>query len=165
MTHAARPAALLLRLPPLWSTVDDVRRLVETFCAEVFPQAGREQQLALAAHELLQNAFAGSSGDEVELELALDPGADRARLSVTSACDRERAAALLARVARVQAHADPLAGHLEAMREDPAARGGLGLSRIRYEAELELAVEVRGARVTVHAEGALFAPGAGEPAS
>ena len=155
MASRERPAVLFLRMAPLWSTVDDVRRLVESFCAGACPDADREQQLALAAHELVQNAFASGPSSDVELELELDPDAGRARLSVTSACEPERLPALRARVARVQAARDPLAGYLEAMKENPEGRGGLGLSRIRYESELELGIEVRGSRVTVHAAGRL----------
>jgi hypothetical protein len=157
MTRRADPAILFLRMEPLWSTVDDVRRLVESFCASACPGSSREEQLALAAHELVQNAFANAASSEVELEVELDRRAGRARLSVTNDCAPERIALLRARVARAQAHRDPLAGYLEAMREAPHERGGLGLSRIRYEGDLDLGIEVHGERVTVHAAGTLAA--------
>lgn len=155
------PKVLFLRLEPLWSTVDDVRRLVASFCASACPGAEREEQLALAAHELVQNAFAHGAPSEVELELELDRIAGRARLSVTNACEPEQIPLLQALVERAQAHRDPLAGYLDAMRKDPAARGGLGLSRIRYESELDLGICVEGRRVTVHAAGPLSASGSG----
>ncbi len=156
-------AVLFLRMPPLWSTVDGVRRLVESFCASAAPDAARDEQLALAAHELLQNAFAGSPDADVELEAEIDRRAGRIRVSVTNACEPAHIPALVARVARVQAHRTPLAAHLEALRDDPQGHGGVGLSRIRYEAELDLRIGVDGARVTIHAEGPLFAPGPAAP--
>ena len=45
------------------------------------------------------------------------------------------------------------------MSKAPEERGGLGLARIRFEAELDLVVEIEGGRVTVHATGPV-APGA-----
>jgi hypothetical protein len=44
------------------------------------------------------------------------------------------------------------------MREDPESRGGIGLARIRFEAALDLALEVDGERVTVLAHGPLAPP-------
>jgi hypothetical protein len=146
---------LFLRMQPLWSMVDDVRRLVASFCATACPGAEQEQQLALAAHELVQNAFAHAGASDVELRVELDRIGGRARLSVTNACEPEQIPVLRALVARVQAAPDPLEGYLEAMRANPEGRGGLGLSRVRYEGELDLGLDVRGRRVTVHAAGPL----------
>ena len=160
MTGRADPAVLFLRMEPLWSTVDDVRRLVESFCAGACPGSSRDGELALAAHELVQNAIASGASHGVELQLELDRRAGRARLSVTNDCPPERIPVLRARIARAQANRDPLAGYLEAMREAPHERGGLGLSRVRYEGGLELDLEVHGARVTVHAAGTLAAAAA-----
>ena len=59
---------------------------------------------------------------------------------------------------RAQSHANALHGYVAAMREDPESRGGIGLARIRFEAGLELALEVHGEKVTIHAAGPLAAP-------
>jgi hypothetical protein len=155
MAKGSHRAKLFLRMAPMWSRVDEVRRLVESFCASARAGAAREEQLALAAHELVQNAIANGDGSELDLEVEVDRSAGRARLAVTNAISPERVEALRARVARVQGEEDPLAGYLEAMRVDPEAPGGLGLSRIRYEGQLELGVELHGDRVTVRAEGPL----------
>jgi hypothetical protein len=142
-------------MAPVWSRVDEVRRLVESFCASARAGAAREEQLALAAHELVQNAIANGDGSEVELEVEVDGSAGRARLAVTNAVSPERLETLRDRVARVQAEPDPLAGYVETMRAAPQARGGLGLSRVRFEGQLELGLELHGDRVTVRAEGPL----------
>ena len=47
---------------------------------------------------------------------------------------------------------------MAALREDPESRGGIGLARIRFEAALDLALEVQGERVTITAAGPLAAP-------
>jgi hypothetical protein len=152
------PVVLFLRMDPSWVFVDDLRRFVESFCAAACPGAEREEQLALAAHELVQNAVSYASAPGVELRLEVDSHDRRVRVSVTNAVAPAQLAELQARVAAVAAQADPLEGYLTAMRSNPEARGGLGLARVRFEAALELSVSVEGARVTVHAVGPLASP-------
>jgi anti-sigma regulatory factor (Ser/Thr protein kinase) len=149
---------LFLRMSPSWMFVDDLRRFVESFCAASCPGVDREEQLALAAHELVQNAIAYASAPGVELKLQLDRETGRVRVSVTNAADPEHTELLRARLAEISGEADPLAAYLTAMRKAPDERGGLGLPRVRYEAALELRIEAAGGRVTVHAEGPLAPP-------
>jgi hypothetical protein len=154
----AEPIVLFLRMDPSWLFVDDIRRFVESFCAAACPGAEREEQLALAAHELVQNAISHASEPGVDLRLAVDRDGKRVSVSVTNAVTPEQAAVLRDRLAAVAAHADPLAGYLAAMHEDPEGRGGLGLARVRFEAALELDMTLERARVTVHARGPLAQP-------
>lgn len=149
---------LFLRMSPSWTFVDDLRRFIESFCSASCPGADREEQLALATHELVQNAIAYASTPGVELRLELDAETERVRVSVTNASGPEQAEVLRARVAEVTGVADPLAAYLAAMRRAPEERGGLGLPRVRFEAALDLRVEIAGGRVTVHAEGPLAPP-------
>jgi anti-sigma regulatory factor (Ser/Thr protein kinase) len=146
---------LFLRMSPSWMFVDDLRRFVESFCAASCPGVDREEQLALAAHELVQNAIAYASVPGVELRLQLDRETGRVRVSVTNAADPEQTELLRARLAEICGEADPLTAYLAAMHKAPDERGGLGLPRVRYEAALDLRVEACGGRVTVHAEGPL----------
>jgi len=156
---AGRPIYLMLRMKPPWVFVDEIRRFVESFCACACPGQSREAQVALAVHELMQNAIPQASGEDVDLTLQVDPKADRIEVAVTNPCSDEAFAELQARVARINAEPDALRSYLRAMEESPiAARGGLGLARIRFEAQLELAVIREGSRVTVLARGPLNAP-------
>jgi anti-sigma regulatory factor (Ser/Thr protein kinase) len=154
------PVVLFLRMDPNWVFVDDIRRFVESFCAAACPGSEREEQLALAAHELVQNAISYASQPGVDLRLSVDHEAKRVRVSVSNVVTPEQAQELRERVAELVANPDPLAAYVSAMREAPHSRGGLGLPRIRYEAALDLELEVSGGsdRVTVHAHGPLRAP-------
>mgnify|MGYP003546818803 CR=1 FL=1 len=152
------PLVLFLRMDPSWMFVDDIRRFVESFCAAACPDADRAEQLALAAHELVQNAISYASTPGVDLRLALDPEAQRVRVSVTNAVRPDQADVLRAVLAAIVAHRDPLAGYVAAMHEAPGRRGGLGLPRVRFEAALELEMTHEGERVTVHAVGPLALP-------
>jgi anti-sigma regulatory factor (Ser/Thr protein kinase) len=132
---------------------------VESFCLCACPGQAREAQVALAVHELMQNAIPHAGGEDVDLTLQVDPGADRIEIAVSNPCSEEQLAELMARVDRLNSEPDALRSYLRAMAEAPiSARGGLGLARVRFEAQLELAVIREGARVTVLARGPLRAP-------
>jgi anti-sigma regulatory factor (Ser/Thr protein kinase) len=160
MNHdPSRPVYLMLRMKPPWVFVDEIRRFVESFCLCACPGQAREAQVALAVHELMQNAIPHSAGEDVDLTLQVDPGADRIEIAVSNPCSEEQLHELMTRVDRLNSEPDALRGYLRAMAEAPiSARGGLGLARIRFEAQLELAVIREGARVTVLARGPLRAP-------
>jgi two-component sensor histidine kinase len=151
-------AVLFLRLEPTWAIVDDIRQLVAMFCATTGAEPERQEQLSLAAHELAQNAVTHAASGDIELELSLDAGTGRVVISVSNRAHADEIALLRLRLARAAALADPLDAYVAAMREDPHARGGLGLARIRFEAALDLSLEVRGDRVTIHATGPLDPP-------
>lgn len=151
-------AVLFLRMQPSWKEIDDIRHFVESFCASACPETDRQEQLALAVHELVQNAIANAVTPDVELRLEVDRATDRVCVSVSNLARDEQITELRDRLERTLAHADPLEGYVEALRSDPESRGGIGLARIRYEAALELALLVDGARVTVQAAGPLSAP-------
>jgi anti-sigma regulatory factor (Ser/Thr protein kinase) len=152
------PSVLCLKMQPRWGFIDDLRRFTESFCAAACPGAEREGQLALAVHELVQNALANGTAPDVELELAIDARSERVGVAVTNRCAPEQLERLRARLARLYRDADPLEAYLRTMDEERGAHGGLGLARVRYEAALDLTVTAEGDRVTVHASGALHPP-------
>ncbi len=154
----SEPVVLFLRLDPSWVFVDDIRRFVESFCAAACPGAEREEQLALAAHELVQNAISYAAEPGVDLRLSVDREAKRVSVAVSNAVTPDQAGVLRERLAAIHAHGDPLTGYLAAMHESPESRGGIGLSRVRFEAALELEMSHDDGRVTVHAHGPLAPP-------
>ncbi len=156
--HTGDAAILFLRMQPTWTVVDDIRRFVQTFCANACPWAARDEQLGLAAHELVQNAICNAATPDIEVKLEVDTGSERVRVSVSNVARPDQIDVLRERMQRAQANPDPLEAYVAAMREDPDSRGGIGLARIRFEAALDLLLEVEGEKVTVHAHGPLAAP-------
>jgi len=145
-----RAKVLTMRLDAKWSFVDDIRRLVETFCTEA-ADAEAASEVALAAHELVQNAIANASSPGIELTLALDPAVRGVRLAVSHDCAPEKVERLRTRLSRLYAYADALQGYLASMAENPEGQGGLGLARVRYESQLDLALDERLGRLTMRA--------------
>lgn len=156
--HTSAAAVLFLRMQPSWVVVDDIRHFVETFCASACPEAAREEQLALATHELVQNAIANAATPDIELKLEVDRETERVSVAVSNSARDDQIEVLRERLTRAQSYANPLDGYVAAMREDPESRGGIGLARIRFEAALDLALEVEGEKVTIRAAGPLTAP-------
>lgn len=164
MTPADRdsraPIQLFVRMNPPWVFIDEIRRFVESFCSCAALGPDREAQIALAVHELMQNAVPHARGQEVELDLEVDPVRGRVRVSVTNECPEEEFVALRNRVDAMYRERDALRDYLRTMKEQPStARGGLGLARVRFEAQMEIRVRrSSAARIVVEAEGPLRAP-------
>ena len=149
-----QPVLLYLRMVPVWVFVDEVRHFVESFCACAGIGAEREGQLALATHELMQNAITYGTAEDIELRLSIDAATDQVEVSLTNTCAAAQPAQLRARLAKLREQ-EPLESYVRAMGADPKAPGGLGLPRIRYEAQLELEAVEEGDRLTVSAKGKL----------
>lgn len=158
--RSVAPIRLFIRMNPPWVFIDEIRRFVESFCACGSLGADREAQIALAVHELMQNAVPHARGADVELDLEVDPAADKVTARVTNECPEEEFAALRDRVAAMYREPDALRDYLRTMKEQPStARGGLGLARVRFEAQMDIRVRRSAAdRVTVEAEGPIRAP-------
>ena len=155
------PVMLFMRMASPWVFIDEIRRFVKSFCACACASLDREEHLALAVHELMQNAVACSGSHPVELSLEVDSAADRVSVRVTNACTPEQAAALQQRIERMRQEPDALRHYLAAMTRTPASeRGGLGLARVRFESQLGLEVVFESGRVTVQAAGKLILPDA-----
>ncbi len=149
----------MLRMRPPCVFIDEIRRFVESFCACACPGTSREAQLALAVHELMQNAISASGEDEVSLVLEVDPKDDRVMVTVSNRCTDEEFQTLVDRIDRMNREPDALEHYLRVMREVPASsRGGLGLPRVRFETQLDLSASRTDGRVTVRAEGKVFVP-------
>jgi anti-sigma regulatory factor (Ser/Thr protein kinase) len=154
-----RPIFLMLRMKPPWVFVDEIRRFVESFCSCACPGQSREAQVALAVHELMQNAIPHAGGESVDLTLQVDPVADRIEIAVSNPATEEQFQDFKGRLDRINQEPDPLQSYLRAMAEAPMnQRGGLGLARVRFEAQLELSITREGNRITVLAWGRLRAP-------
>ena len=153
------PIQLFMRMNPPWRFIDEIRRFVESFCACASLDPDREAQVALAVHELMQNAVPQARGEAIELHLEVDARADRVLIRIVNRCPEEEFLALRDRIDTMRRE-DALAHYLTVMKEQPSSvRGGLGLARVHFEAQLDIRVRRPSAdRVIVEAEGPLRAP-------
>jgi hypothetical protein len=133
--------------------------VVRRFVADAFERVETDQDLvhriAMAAHELLENAAKYSIGGRAHLRVAREPSGNgaRAHLSLSNDTTRAHVARLRRLIEEIETSADPLEHYCAVMRKNAgvAAESGLGLARIRAEGELELGLEVEGTRITIMA--------------
>src|SRR5512135_1397370 len=94
------PIQLLVRMSPPWVFIDEIRRFTESFCACACPGESREAQVALAVHELMQNAIPHAGGESVDLTLEVDPSRDRIEITVSNPTTDQQFNELRERMAR-----------------------------------------------------------------
>ena len=109
-------------------------------------------RVALAIHELLENTLKYSTDGEASLDVALDQ-ADGSRTVEIRSSNRASPAQLGELCSRIDALRDlddPMALYVSMMAESARRNGsGLGLVRIRVEAEMQLEYAIDGDQVTI----------------
>lgn len=137
-------------------TVDDVpavRRLIERLQRSAVADDGDRSRVAVAAHELLENAVKFSTDGSAWLRIEI---ADRL-LTITTRNRASRAhVADLSQIASdLVAAPDSMAFYLGRMQRSPQTAGGLGLGRVAAEGDMRIAFELDGDVVVVHATASL----------
>ncbi len=143
-----------LKVPPQARMVSVVRRFVEESFAKSVADADVVHRVALAVHELLENAAKYSVGRLAALQVRFEPDGP-ATIELTNETTPEHIGRLRACVGGIQAAAEPFAHYQRLMRETVGveAESGLGLARIRAEGDLVLSLQVDGNMVTIVASG------------
>jgi hypothetical protein len=150
-TSGLRLQLLMRASPPLVSVT---RRFVEEAIEKYINDADLISRVAMAAHELLENAAKYAHQAAADLSLVLDrDGAGGAHLTLrlsnpTSPHHLDRLKRLFA---ELDSSADPLVLYVDLMRRNAHRReiSGLGLARIRAEGEMALTLRVEGDTVTI----------------
>jgi hypothetical protein len=145
-----------LRFRPSTDLISVVRGFVEEFYMKVMDDPGVASRLALATHELLENAAKYSTDGEAAIHVEV-----RRSTVYVRACNRAAPAQIdLLRRCFDEISAAPNARELYARMLQRTAvlasgSGGVGLARIWAESEMAIRLEVTGDQVAIHAEGAL----------
>lgn len=133
--------------------VSPTRRLVESKLGPVLGDDDAVFRVAMAAHELLENAAKYAKDGKARLEVEVSPRDQGAfvRVAVTNNAVQEHIDHLTACFAEMTAQTDAMAHYFALMRRN--AKNGsisrLGLARVRAEGEMEIAVDIDGESVKV----------------
>jgi len=147
--------------------VSPLRRFVEEVVEKFGCEPDLSARIAMAAHELLENVakYGEERAGTVGLGRRRDGDGWRVVIAVSNQASPGRIARLKTAFHEMDAAKNPTLHYFSLMqREVPAGESGLGLARIRAEAEMGLEVEIVRDKVTIAAVSEVFAAaGAGSP--
>jgi hypothetical protein len=133
------------------SAISATRRIVDDISSQILADSDVGWRLAMAAHELLDNAR--KYGCEGWVRFRLEIGASSVVLSVENDRDEAHASELLGTIGAIRAAEDPWTFYLGALQRSAAqAEGsGIGLARISAEGQMTLSASIDESRVRVEA--------------
>jgi hypothetical protein len=147
-----------LRFQPTVALVSTVRRFVTDFYREQFLDAEVSHKLAMATHEMLENTVHYSLDRHSELTIALHQLEQEYVVTIRTQnrASEERLAKVKSALDEVVDATDLDAMYMQLVRRAAKRKdggSGLGLGRIRAEADLALSYAIEGDTVIVTAEG------------
>jgi hypothetical protein len=156
--HLRRPdetAHFELSFSPNVSLVSTVRRFVSEFYVQTLKDPDATSQLALATHELLDNAVVYSSDGNTNIRIGVHAERGRVRVIVSTSNRATTAniASAKSSLDAIIAAKDPHALY-QTLMHDTAKRAtgsGLGLARVRTESEMTVSYEINGETLHLHA--------------
>lgn len=131
--------------------VSTVRRFTGEFYRRVLADQELSSRLALATHELLENAVAYSTDPETAIRIEIED--DLLTVKTWNRSTPERLAALRGLIDSIEQAEDPEAFYQDLLLKSVARTdgSGLGLARVRSEAEMLVSYEIDNDRVCIRA--------------
>lgn len=145
---------LELTFRPNVELITVVRRFVSTFYDHILLDRDATSRIALATHELLENATRYSTDGETTIRIEMTGDAAAMRIRIWNRTRPEHLTVLRAQFEEMLQYDDPFV-YYQRMMERTAKRregSGLGLARLLAEAEMRLSYEVEGDRVCIVAD-------------
>jgi hypothetical protein len=150
-----------LKFRPSVTVINVVRRFVADFYREVLDDPDVVSRVALATHELLENAVRYSTDGETTVRIDIGPFEGREALTIRIAnfANEDNRSSLAKLIDEMHAADDPMDHYCQVMRRNAKRTegSGLGLARIRAEAEMTLDLRLDEDRVTIFARAMLTA--------
>lgn len=155
----ALPTSFDMTFAPTTRIVSVVRRFVLSLYERILEDSEASSQLALATHELLENAVKYNIDDETLLRVTLTPHTESLSDVAVTIRTRNRATPENIRTAqhiitRVRDAEDPFMFYQQLIQASSALPegSGLGLARIRAETEMTIDFKVEGDEIEIVAQ-------------
>jgi hypothetical protein len=158
---AAVPSFELVFRPSV-QLISLVRRFVEDFYHGVLDDRVAASRLALATHELLENAAKYSTDGSASLYVEVDTKGGGVLVRTTNRANALQIERLTAAFAEIKAASDAAALYAQTIRRTAlleVGSGGLGLARILAEGDMVMELSVEDDRVQIGARGVITAAG------
>ncbi|HVV48950.1 MAG TPA: ATP-binding protein [Polyangia bacterium] len=145
-----------LECAPELDQVSSIREFIESYYQLVLGDPELISRIAIAAHELLENAtkYSSRGGSRLRIEIKGGAAPRKISVSVSNVADPARLEELkgtISELGKTDDAAELYQDYIErAAKRDEGS--GLGLARIRAEAEMSLVLELEGDEVCVKAE-------------
>jgi len=150
------PTAFELTFRPNVELISIVRRFVSDFYERMITDADTVSRMALATHELLENAVKYASDGVTFLSITFEPGDVTSTVSIrlVNRANPEHIAAVATIFEEMSRHDDPFAHYQVAMARSAKRKvgSGLGLVRVRAEGEMTMSHSIEDDRVTILAQ-------------
>ncbi|MRG97706.1 hypothetical protein [Polyangium spumosum] len=150
------PTAFELSFQPNVELISIVRRFVSDFYDRMIEDRDTVSRMALATHELLENAVKYASDGATFLSITFEPGETTSTVSIrlVNRADAEHIAAVAAIFEEMSRHDDPFSHYQVAMARSAKRKvgSGLGLVRVRAEGEMTMSHTIEDDRVTILAQ-------------
>ena len=140
--------------PPPASLASQTREFLSNLYGELL-DLDEVDCIAMTAHELLENVaeYSAEGASRIDVLLEDDNGRTQVRVRTCNSAPPDRLDELQRLVDRIRSTPDPLAVYDELIAGSPFRQGsGLGLARIRAEADMQLECTVHGCIVTIVAQ-------------
>jgi hypothetical protein len=129
---------------------------VADLCEELLDDADATSRVAMAAHELMENVAKYSEGGQgsVEVELSQRDGQSYVQIWTRNRASPEQRETLRQLIGALRCADDPVAYYDSVIVKSLHSKGsGLGLARIRAEADMDVALSIEGDDVKISAQG------------
>lgn len=140
-----------LTFRPNIKLVSTVRRFIGDFYRRILNDVDLSSRLALATHELLENAVAYAAEQETSIRIEIE--GDQLIIKTWNRTTAERMASLKKRIDNLREieDADTYYQQMLVSSLKQTDTSGLGLARIRAEADMKLSYEIEGDKVCIRA--------------
>ena len=157
LSDSEKVAYVEVSFRPNVELISVVRRFVSDFYARMFTDADKTSRVALATHELLENAVRYSTDGETRIRVEVlnqDSKSQVAAIRTWNLAAPDHVEAVRSVFEEMGCNADAFHHYQTLMRRTAKVVGGsgLGLARVRAEAEMELTYEVQGAILSIAAK-------------
>jgi hypothetical protein len=143
-----------LQLSPAWEHVNATREYLVSVLSHTLGDSAVASQIALAAHELIENAIKYSASDKSKIRIHVEERSGSMLVTVENDARRQDISSLVSEISAVADAKDPMEYYrtkIELAVKRTDGRACLGLARIRFESQMQIRWTISGTRVRITA--------------